>query len=342
MSAKTDVKSGGERRAKSEADAKPPKEKRSRKTARVAAATPATPAPAAEWIAVDWGTTYLRAWAMAGETPIGEVRSDAGMNALETRDDFEKALFDAIAAWLPADEGARLDVVACGMVGARQGWREAPYLRTPTVPRGETRSVPTSRPGIVVEILPGIAQDDPPDVIRGEETQIAGLLAREPDFEGVVCLPGTHTKWVRVADGRIVGFRTAMTGEIFALLSQRSVLRHDIDADWDEGIFSAAVAEAEADPARAPLALFSVRARNLLQGAIRGECRARLSGSLIGAELAALAEFRQAAAVRIVGAPGIAANYAKALGVVGQGAILHDGSDLTLAGLAAARREMAR
>lgn len=300
------------------------------------------PAPAvADWIAVDWGTAHLRAWAMSGDTPIGEARSEAGMSALTTRDEFETALFAAIAPWLPADERARLDVVACGMVGARQGWREAPYLRTPTVPRGETRSVPTGRSGVVVEILPGISQDDPPDVIRGEETQIAGLLAQEPDFEGVVCLPGAHTKWVRVADGRIVAFRTAMTGEIFALLSQRSVLRYDLDEDWDEGIFAAAVADAEAAPEKAPLALFSVRARHLLMDSIRGECRARLSGALIGAELAALADFRQAAAVRIVGAPGIAANYAKALGVVGQGAILHDGADMMRGGLVAARRDLA-
>lgn len=293
-----------------------------------------------DWIAVDWGTTHLRIWAMAGEAVVAEAHSGAGMNTLETREDFERALFALIAPWLPEDPAARLDVVACGMVGARQGWREAPYLRVPTVPRGETRSVPTSRPGITVEILPGIAQDDPPDVIRGEETQIAGLLLQEPDYEGVVCLPGTHTKWVRVAEGRIVGFRTAMTGEIFALLSQRSVLRHDMDGELDDGIFAAAVAEAEADPVRAPLSYFAVRARDLLQGSIPGECRARLSGALIGAELAALAEFRQTAAVRIVGAPAIAASYARALGVVGQGAILHDGRQLTVAGLVAARRSL--
>lgn len=233
---------------------------------------------AAEWIGLDWGTTNLRAWAMAGDTCLAEARARKGMSTLATRDDFDGALFETVGAWLPADPGRAVRIIACGMVGARQGWREAPYLRAPTTPIGEPRAVPTSRPAITVEILPGISQDEPPEVMRGEETQIAGLLAAEPGFEGVVCLPGTHTKWVRVADGAIVGFRTAMTGEMFGLLSERSVLRHSMDDEWDEGIFAAAVAEAADAPGEAPLAFFRIRAQDLLQGAIPGEGRARLSG----------------------------------------------------------------
>ncbi|MGJ3263992.1 MAG: 2-dehydro-3-deoxygalactonokinase [Salinarimonas sp.] len=335
MTTKSKTRTKPTTRAKAEAKAE----------AEIKAAT-ATPQPApvprieAEWIAVDWGTTNLRAYAMAGETCLAEARARKGMNTLATRDDFERALFETVDAWLPADPEVPVRVIACGMVGARQGWREAPYLRAPTIPIGEPRSVPTSRAAVTVEILPGIAQDDPPEVMRGEETQIAGLLAAEPGFEGVVCLPGTHTKWLRVAEGAIVGFRTAMTGEIFALLSERSVLRHSMDEEWDEGIFAAAVVEAAADPAQAPLAFFRIRAQDLLQGAIPGESRARLSGLLIGAELAALGPFREAAAVRVVGSATLAGHYAKALGALGQGAILHDGAAMTRAGLAAAYRRL--
>lgn len=303
------------------------------------------PDSCADWIALDWGTTHLRGWAMAGDTVLGEIRSDAGMNALVDRDAFERALLDAIAPWLPAAKGGgtRLHVVACGMVGARQGWREASYLRVPTPPRGEARFVPTRLDAVDVAILPGVAQDDPPDVMRGEETQIAGLLAAEPDFEGLVCLPGTHTKWARIAQGRIVGFRTAMTGELFDLLSTRSVLRHSLDPHWDEGLFAAAVAEAAAAPEHLPVTLFGIRARQLLHGAIAGECRARLSGLLIGAELAALAAFRKGvAAVRVIGAPALASHYARALRAVGQGAIVHDDAQTTRAGLLAAYREIGR
>ncbi|WP_349371397.1 2-dehydro-3-deoxygalactonokinase [Salinarimonas sp.] len=298
----------------------------------------------ADWIALDWGTTHLRGWAMVGETVIGEIRSEAGMNALADRDAFEQALFEAIGPWVPIDDGARkLSVVACGMVGARQGWREASYLRVPTAPRGEARYVPTMLDFVDVAILPGVAQDDPPDVMRGEETQIAGLLAAEPDFEGLVCLPGTHTKWARIADGRIEAFRTAMTGELFDLLSTRSVLRHSVDPYWDEGLFAAAVVEGAAAPETLPVALFGIRAGQLLEGAIAGECRARLSGLLIGAELAAIASLREGvAAVRIIGAPALADHYAKALGALGQGAILHDGAETTRAGLLAAYREIGR
>lgn len=296
----------------------------------------------AEWIALDWGTTHLRGWAMVGETVLGEIRSDAGMNALADRDAFARALHDAIAPWLPAgDAGPALPVLACGMVGARQGWREASYLRVPTPPRGEVRVVTSPLDRVTVAILPGVAQDDPPDVMRGEETQIAGLLAAEPDFEGLVCLPGTHTKWARVAGGRIEAFRTAMTGEMFDLLSTRSVLRHSVDAEWDEGLFAAAVVEGAAAPGSLPTALFAIRARQLLEGAVAGECRARLSGLLIGAELAAIADLRKGlAAVRVIGAAALAAHYAKALGALGQGAILHDGAQTTRAGLLAAYREI--
>src|SRR5690606_27527806 len=238
----------------------------------------------ADWIAVDWGTSTMRAWAMDdGNHVLARISSDKGMGQLQPHE-FEAALIDAVGGWL---EGARrTPVIACGMVGARQGWREAAYAEVPTTPVAAAMTrVPARDKRIDVFIIPGVCQREPADVMRGEETQIAGYVALEGD-SGVVCMPGTHSKWARVEGGRIVRFRSAMTGEIFALLAEQSVLRHSVaGADWDGAEFAGGVETALGDPAILTQ-LFSIRARDLLDGTGNGASRARLSGLLIGSELA--------------------------------------------------------
>ncbi|MEO0743952.1 MAG: 2-dehydro-3-deoxygalactonokinase, partial [Pseudomonadota bacterium] len=153
------------------------------------------------WIAVDWGTSHLRAWLMARDGAVLDRRSsDDGMGGL-ARDGFAPALHALVGDALPAP------VLACGMVGSRQGWAEAPYAAVPCAP--PTIHAAVTVPGADVRILPGVKQDSPADVMRGEETQIAGFLARTPGFDGVICLPGTHTKWAHISAGEIVSFRTA-------------------------------------------------------------------------------------------------------------------------------------
>ena len=127
------------------------------------------------------------------------------------------------------------------MAGARGAWIEAPYATVPCPPRPAAFTPPPTRdPRLAVRILPGLRQDEPPDVMRGEETQIAGLLAAEPGFDGVACLPGTHTKWCHVSAGEVVSFASYMTGEIFALLASQSVLRKTVAPDgWSEPDFLA-------------------------------------------------------------------------------------------------------
>src|SRR5262249_54220513 len=120
-------------------------------------------------------------------------------------------------------------VLICGMAGARQGWVEAPYLKTPTrLDDLHAGAIRVDAPGDI-RILPGIAQDLPerPDVMRGEETQLLGVT--EADFSGLVCVPGTHSKWVRIDAGQIVEFSTYMTGELYAVMAQHSLLAHAID-----------------------------------------------------------------------------------------------------------------
>ena len=279
-----------------------------------------------DWIAADWGTSNLRLWGMTGGEVSWRATSERGMATLDPSE-FERALEETIAD----RAGPDVPVVACGMVGARQGWAEARYASVPARPLGASF---TRAPGRrEVRIVPGLSQADPPDVMRGEETQVAGLLSIS-DFDGVACLPGTHTKWVQVSAGEIVSFRTAMTGELFALLSERSVLRHSVEGAMDEEAFDAAVSDAISRPERIAADLFGIRAAHLLDG-VHGP--ARLSGLLVGAELAAMRPYWLGQEIRVCGAPRLAALYARALDAQGAPSTIHDVEAATLAGLAAAR-----
>lgn len=280
------------------------------------------------WIAVDWGTSHLRAWLMRRDGSVIERRqSDAGMGTLE-RDGFEPALHALVGDALPAP------VMACGMVGSRQGWFEAPYATAPCAPPGAGEAVQVS--GTDVCILPGVKQARPADVMRGEETQIAGYLATHPGFDGVICLPGTHTKWVHISAGEIVSFRTAMTGEMFALLSQQSVLRHSVGTGWDEASFAAGVDQAMSRPEALAASLFSLRAEGLLDRLDPDVARARLSGLLIGAELAAMRPYWLGQQVALIGADGLARAYGAALAAQSVPCHSVGVEEMTLAGLTAA------
>lgn len=289
------------------------------------------------WVAVDWGTSNLRLWALdAAGGVIAERRSDRGMNTLDGAAAFEAALLEALAGLLPAS--GRVPVVICGMAGARQGWCEAPYAGVPAPPvSGRGVHPATADPRLDVTILPGLCQVAPPDVMRGEETQIAGLLADEPEFSGTVCLPGTHSKWVEIAAGQVTRFATCMSGEIFALIAERSILRHGLGAEGSEAAFLRMVSEVVARPETAPLHLFPIRAEGLLSGLDPAEASGRLSGAIIGAELAATRDYWQGRPVVLLGSAALVARYHAALIHLGAEARITDGAGLTLAGLRRAR-----
>ena len=287
----------------------------------------------ADWIAVDWGTSNMRAWAIRDGAGLATGQSDKGMGALAPSE-FEAGLLEVIEPWLGRN---RIPLVACGMVGAKQGWCEAPYAKVPCPPVGRGAVRPEVTDGrIDVAILPGLSQGDPADVMRGEETQIAGYLAKDPDFDGVLCLPGTHTKWVQISAGEVVSFRTFMTGELFALISKQSVLRHSVGEGWDAAAFEAAVTDAMSRPEAMANRLFTLRAEGLLADLGTGAATARLSGLLIGAELAAARPYWLGQKIVLIGAPGLAAHYATALALQGVSAETANATDTTLAGLTAA------
>jgi 2-dehydro-3-deoxygalactonokinase len=296
-----------------------------------------------DWIAVDWGTSNLRIWGLnADGQVVAERSSDQGMAKLD-RSGFEPALLALTNDWLSQDR--QTPVVCCGMVGARQGWIEVPYRQVPCKPvRFDTVGRPDTRdPRLRVFILPGIKQTKPtPDVMRGEETQIAGILSEDAQFEGVLCLPGTHTKWVRIHGGDIVHFRTFMTGELFDLLSRHSVLRHSLDGRGSDGVeFAASIEAMDAEAAQLAARLFSIRAQSLVSELSPATAKARLSGLLIGAELAATKDWFDQA-LTIVGNGPQAELYAEGLRVLGQAPRIVDAPHVTLIGLKSAYLQIAK
>jgi 2-dehydro-3-deoxygalactonokinase len=296
-----------------------------------------------DWIAVDWGTSNLRAWAIGYDGSITHEASSASGMARLAREEFEPALLALIGGWLPA--GRKTLVVACGMVGARQGWIEVPYNEAPCPPASaqSARSPQTGDARLDVRIIAGVMQREPADVMRGEETQIAGLLQQAPGFDGVICMPGTHTKWVRVKDGKIAAFKSCMTGEVFGLLAAQSVLRFSVGGDgWDDGEYEAAVCSALAQPEGLAGALFSIRASSLIAGLSQAAANARLSGLMIGTELAATHAYWSNGAVAMIDNGRQAALYAAALKIAGAAATPLPAQDVTLAGLRAAHANFVR
>jgi 2-dehydro-3-deoxygalactonokinase len=174
--------------------------------------------------------------------------------------------------------------------------------------------------------------------MRGEETQLLGLLHQTPEFDGLACLPGTHSKWARLAGGAVRRFDTYMTGELYAALSAHTVLRHSLAEDgWDTDAFRDQLVAEAANPTPLARGLFSLRARHLLEGAAPAEIRARLSALLIGAELSGALAAAKGRPVRLLAGGALGERYAQALDAFGATFDVTDSGEATLNGLRAAR-----
>ena len=239
-------------------------------------------------IGCDWGTSSLRAYRLGSDGAVLERRETArGIMAVEAGG-FEAAFEDSVGDWLDAAAGA--PVVLSGMIGSRQGWREAPYLACPADIAGLAAAllpVDLAR-GRRIWIAPGLSHRDSggtPDVMRGEEVQILGAQEAIGDAPALVCLPGTHSKWARVRDGQVLGFSTHMTGEVFEAVRGHTILGRMIDAEaWDEPAFLDGLVRGRA-PGGLLGHLFGVRAKGLFGELDDRTAGSYLSGLMIGHEL---------------------------------------------------------
>ena len=237
-----------------------------------------------KWIAVDWGTTSFRAYLMVNNDVLENVETNDGMKFVQNQH-FENTLVSLIEPWL--DHKNKIEILASGMVGSKQGWIEAPYQKTPcNLNNIEFISPSVKDNRFSLKIFSGISQRNVPDVMRGEETQIAGFLYDNPNFNGSICLPGTHSKWVKIENGNIINFKTFMTGELFEIISKNSVLIHSVTSDKIlKNELMKAVYEIFKEPEVFGNALFQLRADDLLNSRGSEIYKSKLSGYLLGLEL---------------------------------------------------------
>ena len=263
-----------------------------------------------EVLAIDWGTTHRRAYALDGEGTVVHRVSD-GLGASSSRGRFADVLAQTLLE-LPAQPQS---IVMSGMVGSAMGWHQVPYVDGAVGLEALAQhcfAVPRSESALPAWIVPGYCLRDAqgqPDVMRGEETQLLGAVV-QGHRDGWFVLPGTHSKWVQLTDGRVTQLRTYMTGELFDLLGQHGTIAAAMagaDAVWDDAAFAEGV---QASASRGlSHRLFSCRAR-VVSGAMPASAtRAYLSGLLIGAELH---DVQSTGPVRFIGSPALAAPYQQA------------------------------
>ncbi|TPL93952.1 2-dehydro-3-deoxygalactonokinase [Mesorhizobium sp. B2-3-12] len=295
--------------------------------------------------ALDWGTTRLRAWLIDGNgNVLAERRGDDGLITAREKG-FSNVLEGHLTAMGAPDA---LPVIICGMAGSRQGWIEASYVTVPApigaILRGAARIEGERRD---IRIVPGLAQRlaDAPDVMRGEETQLAGAGLPEGGRH-LVCMPGTHSKWVAVEDGAVAGFGTWPTGELFSVLSAHSILKHSLGEHpapvaVDSPFFRQWCEQALGEGGDVTSRLFAIRAAGLLQDLKSEDAAACLSGLLIGGEIASARRRHGAGAtsVVLVASGALAGLYQAAIGLAGLGLRTVDADEAVRAGLIEAARE---
>jgi 2-dehydro-3-deoxygalactonokinase len=257
-------------------------------------------------IAIDWGTSSFRAYRLDAHGNILESRTSNQGILNVAPGQFPRVLQDQISGWEEAP------VVMSGMVGSRQGWVEVPYVQCPAgFDEIAAKLVSVGWENRKGWIVPGLSCSDTagvPDVMRGEETQILGC-----GVEGTICLPGTHSKWVEVKKGRIERFSTAMTGEVYAVLKQHSILgRMMEEGKPDAGAFAEGVGRS-GEAGGLLHHLFGVRTRGLMGELNAAASASYLSGILIGHELRSFGLER----FSLLGAPELTALYARAAQALG-------------------------
>jgi 2-dehydro-3-deoxygalactonokinase len=296
------------------------------------AATSSGPIPdeAARLIALDWGTSAMRAYLLGENGRVLETCAEPWGIMHVPGGDFAKAFCAMVGPWRERAPG--LPAIASGMIGSRQGWREAPYCPTPARLSDLAKSLTEiGTPDGPLFVVPGVAhQGDIPNVMRGEETEIFGALGRRPALaeRSLLIHPGTHAKWVRIENGAIRDFATYMTGEVFAVLKEHSILGRpardaaqsgkDARTDWD-AFERGATTVRDGACGLWPL-LFSARSLVLFDRLSAEASLDYLSGLLIGEEMRCALRSPDAAAdgpLALIGNAVLNARYARALSLFG-------------------------
>ncbi|MET0289326.1 MAG: 2-dehydro-3-deoxygalactonokinase [Pseudoxanthomonas sp.] len=291
-------------------------------------------------VGINWGSSNFRAYLIDDQGMVQDTLEASAGVAHVSRDGMVEMANQVRQRWPGA-----LRVYAAGMIGSNIGWIDAGYIDAPAgLAEVSRRLVATQIGALSLQIVPGVtcvrSADGAPDIMRGEETELFGLMAAG-QLEGapVVALPGTHTKWVTVEDGRIREFMTALSGELFDRLSSGGVLASVVTGPGEDGpAFRDGVQLATRSGQGLSTLLFGVRARVIRRVLSRDEASAFLRGVLIGSEIAdarALFPALGTAAVPLVGSGPVCALYAAALESLGLGARKVTSADAVVRGFVA-------
>jgi 2-dehydro-3-deoxygalactonokinase len=297
------------------------------------------------FVAGDWGTSHLRLSLCDEQGRVLDSRKGQGVSAV--RGDVAGEFSSAVSAW---SAHGPLPAVLCGMVGSTIGWHEVRYLPCPIRPETVTTGVHRfSQDGRDIFIAPGLSCRNKlmaPDVMRGEETQILGAMRLDPQLareRHVLCLPGTHTKWVSLKDGVIEHFLTAISGEMFDLLLRHSVLvNYKEKTDGVGGpAFKRALEKTRIYPdAELTHLLFEVRSGQLVGELKQPEAADFLSGLIIGQDVSGMRRFfrkdlEESKGVVVISTPQLGGLYVEALKAREIGVRTIDGDEASVAGLSA-------
>ena len=287
------------------------------------------------FLALDWGTTNLRAWRLGADGRVQRAAEfQLGVSRLAPGE--AAARFESEVR--PALGGESLPALACGMIGSNLGWVPAPYIDCPASLETLAGGLVEAAPG--VRIIPGLRCHGlaGPDVMRGEETQILGWLAADPARRRgrrLLVHPGTHAKWVTIDDGALTRFNTSMTGELYSVLGAHSLLRFPEGGSDDDRAFDAGAAAA-GDGGALATRLFGLRGLVVNEQLPTASAASWLSGLLIGAEVGALWPMLRdgvADGVDLLGDAGLCVLYARVLEARGVTYTVSDGEAAVLAGL---------
>ncbi|HZF43178.1 MAG TPA: 2-dehydro-3-deoxygalactonokinase [Sphingomonadaceae bacterium] len=281
------------------------------------------------FISVDWGTTNRRAYLIGADgRQRDEMEDDQGILSVAT------GQFHGAVQEIRARLGDR-PLLMGGMIGSNRGWVEAPYVACPAGIEDLAKALRWIEGGRAA-IVPGVSYRNgrAADVMRGEEVQILGAVAAGTiPADCIVCHPGTHNKWIVVEGGRITSFRTIMTGELFSLLREHSILADLLGGDaspgaaFDEGVdYGLGNDDVVAE-------LFSIRARVLLGAGERSAAASYASGLLIGGDArVGLRAAPEGEEIIVMGRPELTELFARAIARVGRGVREVDGEEAFVAG----------
>ncbi len=283
-----------------------------------------------DWIAIDWGTTNFRAYLIKNNCVVKKIVTNDGIKNIKKKN-FENILIRKLG--IKNNLNVKITILSCGMIGSKQGWFDTGYINNLNLNSKNLTKIKTKNKNLNFYIVKGILQKKPLDVIRGEETQILGYLSLFKKFTGYICLPGTHSKWIKINKGKLINFKTFMTGEMYEIITENSILKHSIlENKINFKVFDNSLLLALHNEFNIFENLFEIRSRYLLTNK-KYFPRSEILGYLIGSEIKSNLKNIRRSNIVIIGSKSNSRIYSRALKTINIKNRSFDSSEMTVEGL---------